>query len=102
MSTKTKAGITELGSVIVPVSDQDRALDFYVGLLGFEKRMDDPYGDGLRWVEVAPAGATTGISLSVPAEGMEMPIGIDTNIVLMTDDIDATHEYLGAHDVDQD
>jgi hypothetical protein len=30
--------ITELGLVIVPVTDQDRALEFYVEKLGFEKR----------------------------------------------------------------
>ena len=45
------------GTVIVPVSDQDRAIEFYVETLGFEKRADIPFGGGERWVEVAPAGA---------------------------------------------
>jgi lactoylglutathione lyase len=31
----------------IPVSDQDRALDFYVGTLGFEKRVDAD--EVLRW-----------------------------------------------------
>jgi catechol 2,3-dioxygenase-like lactoylglutathione lyase family enzyme len=34
--------ITGVGTVGVPVTDQDRALEFYVGKLGFEKRRDIP------------------------------------------------------------
>jgi hypothetical protein len=46
--------ITRIGTVIVPVSDQERAVAFYVETLGFEKRLDLPFGDGGRWIEVAP------------------------------------------------
>ena len=53
----TKTHITQLGTVMVPVSDQDRALEFYVEKLGFETRADIPFGEGERWVEVAPKGA---------------------------------------------
>jgi catechol 2,3-dioxygenase-like lactoylglutathione lyase family enzyme len=35
--------ITQLATVIVPVSDQDRAIAFYVDTLGFEKRLDCSY-----------------------------------------------------------
>ena len=38
--TDTSTRISQVGTVIVPVSDQDKALDFYVGTLGFEKRID--------------------------------------------------------------
>jgi catechol 2,3-dioxygenase-like lactoylglutathione lyase family enzyme len=38
--------ITEIGRVAVPAADQDRALDFYVGTLGFEVRMDETFADG--------------------------------------------------------
>ena len=38
---KTKR-ITQVGTVIVPASDQERALAFYFGTLGFEKRADLP------------------------------------------------------------
>ena len=41
--------ITQIGLVMVPVADQDRALAFYVETLGFEKRADVPFGDGYRW-----------------------------------------------------
>ncbi len=37
---------------MIPVSDQDRALEFYVDKLGFDKRSDIPYGEGERWVVV--------------------------------------------------
>jgi catechol 2,3-dioxygenase-like lactoylglutathione lyase family enzyme len=47
--TPSTARITEVGTVFVPVSDQDRALEFYVGTLGFEKRVDFVGGEeGLR------------------------------------------------------
>ena len=48
--------ITTVGRVIVSVTDQDRALDFYEGTLGFEKIADIPFGDGSRWIEVQPPG----------------------------------------------
>jgi len=55
MADKTGTHITAVRTVSVPVTDQDRALEFYVGKLGFEKRLEAPYGDGQRWIEVAPS-----------------------------------------------
>ncbi len=54
---KNRTHITQVGRVAVPVSDQDRALEFYLDKLGFEKRIDTPYGEGERWVEVAPSSS---------------------------------------------
>jgi catechol 2,3-dioxygenase-like lactoylglutathione lyase family enzyme len=98
--TDTKTTITELGCVIVPVADQDRALDFYVGTLGFEKRADVPFGRGDRWVEVAPPGAATTIALMPPRESETT--GIDTRISLTSQDIDADHALLRERGVDVD
>ena len=100
MSTSTGARITEIGRVMVPVSDQERALDFYVGTLGFEKRMDVPYGDGDRWIEVAPPGTSTAIALVPPRQGE--PVGVETRISLSTDDAGAVHAALGDRGVDVD
>ncbi len=50
--SKTRTRIEKIGTVIVPVSDQERAIAFYVDALGLEKRADVPFGDGNRWVEV--------------------------------------------------
>src|SRR6184192_4535535 len=86
--SKTATRISKLGVVCVPVSDQERAIEFYVGTLGFEKRADVPFGNGYRWVEVAPPGAASTIALAPPPEGK--PTGnVETGIGLHTDDIDA-------------
>jgi catechol 2,3-dioxygenase-like lactoylglutathione lyase family enzyme len=85
--------ITGVGTVGVPVTDQDRALEFYVGKLGFEKRRDIPFGAG-RWIEVAPSGSPTTIAL-VPAD---VPGGIR----LATEDADSDHAGLRADGVDVD
>ena len=98
--TETRTHISQVGTVMVPVSDQDRALEFYVDKLGFEKRVDTPYGEGERWVEVAPAGAATTIALVPPREGD--PTGIETRVALATDDADADHANLRARGVDAD
>ncbi len=52
------SAITHVGTVIVPVSDQDAALEFFVSTLGFDKRIDGAFGEGARWIEVAPGDAS--------------------------------------------
>jgi lactoylglutathione lyase len=60
----TTSSITDIRTVGIPVTDQDRALAFYVDTLGFEKRLDAPISPTMRWIEVAPSGATTSIALN--------------------------------------
>ena len=98
--TEARTHITQVGTVIVPVADQDRALEFYVDKLGFEKRMDVPYGDGERWLEVAPAGAATSVAIVPPREGDAA--GIETRTAFTSEDIDADHADLRARGVDVD
>jgi predicted enzyme related to lactoylglutathione lyase len=96
-----KLHITEVGRIAVPASDQDAALEFYVGTLGFELRSDETFADGkMRWIEVAPAGAATSIALAPPMEGG--PTSVDTGIVLSSSDIEADHATLKAAGVDVD
>jgi catechol 2,3-dioxygenase-like lactoylglutathione lyase family enzyme len=102
MNETTATGITQVATVGIPVGDQDRALAFYVTTLGFEKRLDAPFGAGLRWVEVAPPGATTTIALLPPPPGAAAATGTDTGIRLTTTDADADHRLLGAAGVDTD
>ena len=100
MST-TKTRLSKVGTVCVPVSDTDRAIAFYVDTLGFEKRVDVPFGGQYRWVEVAPQGADTTIALAPPPPGK--PAGnMETGIGLHTEDIDALHAELKAAGVDVD
>jgi catechol 2,3-dioxygenase-like lactoylglutathione lyase family enzyme len=98
--TQITTNIVQVGTVMIPVSSQDDALDFYVGKLGLEKRTDVPFGNGERWVEVAPAGAVTTIALVTPREGQAT--GIDTRVAFASDDIDADHADLLARGVDVD
>ena len=101
--TEARTHIAQVGSVMVPVSDQGRALEFYVETLGFEKRTDVPYGEGERWLEVAPPGGATSIALVPPREGHEgeQP-GVWSRVGFTTDDIDAGHADLRARGVDTD
>jgi catechol 2,3-dioxygenase-like lactoylglutathione lyase family enzyme len=99
--SQTKTRLSQIGTVIVPVSDQDRALAFYAETLGLEKRTDVPFGDGYRWVEVAPADAQTTIAIVLPPPGK--PAGnAETGIALNTDDVDAVHADLKSRGVDVD
>jgi catechol 2,3-dioxygenase-like lactoylglutathione lyase family enzyme len=92
--------IKQMATVFVPVSEQDRALEFYVDKLGFEKRTDFTYADGRRWVEVVPPGAETSIALIPPQDGGS--VGIETRIALTSEDVDAAHARLAALGVDVD
>ena len=87
------ATVTEVGTVFVPVSDQERALAFYVDALGFEKRSDFASGDGSRWIEVAPRGSSIALALVSPAEGTAAPT-LAAQCALATDDIDGMVERL--------
>ena len=99
MNARTnKTQIADVGVVGVPVTDQDRALDFFVGTLGFEKRLDVPMPTGDRWITVAPAGATTMIALVAAKD--TIPAGVETGIRFMTADADADHAFLRASGVD--
>jgi catechol 2,3-dioxygenase-like lactoylglutathione lyase family enzyme len=48
--------LTGVKYVTLFVSDQDRALDFYTNVLGFEKRVDNPAPGGERFLGVALPG----------------------------------------------
>jgi lactoylglutathione lyase len=98
--SESTAQIIDLRTVGVPVTDQDRALAFYVDVLGLETRLDVPMGGGRRWIEVAPDGASTSIALVVAHEGV--PAGVETGIRLTTPHVDANHAALREQGVDAD
>jgi catechol 2,3-dioxygenase-like lactoylglutathione lyase family enzyme len=98
--TRTASRIGAISLVIIPSTDQDRSVEFYVESLGFEKRTDVAFGDSYRWVEVYPPSGTTGIALAPPRQ--DDPTAIQTGITLTTDDVDATHADLQSRGVDVD
>ena len=98
---QTTLHISCVGRVCVTVADTDRALDFYVGTLGFEKVVDTPMGPGMRWVEVKVGDAQTTIAIAPPPEGQGAG-GSQTGIILDTSDVAADHAALKAAGVDVD
>jgi catechol 2,3-dioxygenase-like lactoylglutathione lyase family enzyme len=100
-NVKSRLNLTQVGRVAVGVADIDRALEFYVGTLGFEKVVDVPMGDAGRWVEVALPGAPTTIALAPPPPGTEAG-GTQTGICIDTTDVDADHAALKAAGADVD
>jgi lactoylglutathione lyase len=93
--------ITDIRTVGVPVTDQGRALEFYLDKLGFETRMDVPVPQfGGRWIEVAPRGAAVTIAL-VPSRE-DVPAGVETGIRLTTADVAGVHADLESRGVEVD
>ena len=95
----SSVSILAVGTIGVPAVDQERTLAFYVGMLGFHKVRDVPFGDGQRWIEVAPSEGTTTIAITPPGDS---PVGTDTGIRLTTKDAEADHAALAALGVDVD
>ena len=56
------------------VTDQDRALDYYTNVLGFEKRVDNPTTDGPRFLTVAVKGQDFQLVLWPGTPGQAQPV----------------------------
>ncbi len=78
--------ITDIGTVGIPVSDQDKAVEFFVGTLGFEKRLDVRMGESFRWVTVAAPSASTSVALITRPD-----TGTDTGIRFLVPDAEIEH-----------
>jgi len=89
--------ITHVQLFSLPVTDQDRARDFYVDTLGFELVADTALGPDMRWVQVRPPGSQASITLVTwfPT----MPPGAVKGTVLETDDLDRDVKALRARGV---
>jgi catechol 2,3-dioxygenase-like lactoylglutathione lyase family enzyme len=92
-----------VSTVFLAVADQDRSLAFFRDQLGFDVRSDTTFGEGARWIEVAPPGSATVIALNGPSDqrpGFE-PGGM-ASFSFDTDDLDAAMEVLAGRGVDFD
>jgi catechol 2,3-dioxygenase-like lactoylglutathione lyase family enzyme len=90
---------TGVRAISVPVSDQDRALTFYEGVLGFVKVRDLPTPNGGRWIELSPGGGDAVITLEPAAADVARgAIGIR----FATTDAEGAHTALRAAGVDAD
>ncbi len=92
--------VTVVNTVLVPVADQDTAIDWYATHLGCELSADVPFGEGSRWVAVTPPGGGTAIAL-VPPQGAFTP-GRLTGISLASPDPRTLFAEFRASGVDAD
>jgi uncharacterized glyoxalase superfamily protein PhnB len=95
--------ISRLHSASFVVSDQEVALDFYVGTLGWEKRIDQPMGE-TRFITVAPMGSTAELALTDPrmmanAGGDGVKPGMNLGINFVCKDVKATWDEMMAKGV---
>ncbi len=89
--------ITHINVISLPVTDQDRARDFYVNTLGFELVTDTPMGPGMRWVQVRPQHGQASITLVNWFD--TMAAGSVKGTVLETSDLDGDVAELQARGV---
>lgn len=89
--------ITQVKFVSITVADQDRALDFYTQKLGFRVATDQPFTEGLRWLELKIGGAETKVVLFKTAG--KQPGGF-SNVVWQTDNVQKTYDELKTRGVE--
>ena len=74
----------KLELITVPVSDVDRAKDFYVNKLGFNADHDRTVFEGLRFVQLTPPGSAcsiaigTGLTDAAPGSVKGMQVVVDS------------------------
>ncbi|MEU8791284.1 VOC family protein [Streptomyces sp. NPDC048643] len=81
----------KLEVVVVPVSDVDRAKDFYTGL-GWRLDADIPTGEDFRVVQVTPPGSAASVIFGTSVT--EQAPGSARGLQLIVDDIEAAHDEL--------
>jgi predicted enzyme related to lactoylglutathione lyase len=84
------------------VSDQDRALDFYTNVLGFEQRVDAPTTDGPRFLAVGVKGQDFMLILWPGTPGQAQPVQgrIPASVTIETDDCRKAYEELKSRGVE--
>ena len=82
----------------VPVSDVDRAKDFYVNKVGFNDDHDHRVSDEIRFVQLTPPGSACSIALTTGAHEME-PGSIE-GLQLVVDDAEAVRSELADRGVE--
>ena len=78
--------------IIVPVSDVERSIDFYVNKCGFSLDHDHTPTDEIRFVQLTPPGSACSIALGIGLG--DMPPGSVQGLQLVVSDIHAAREEL--------
>jgi predicted enzyme related to lactoylglutathione lyase len=97
----TSTMIDQVNFVSIPVTDQQRALDFYTKRLGFTVHTDQPFGETARWIELNVGRSKTKVVLFTPDEHKNW-IGTSLNISFHCDDVEKTVAELRERGVEFD
>lgn len=89
-----------LTNVTILVADQEEALRWYTEKLGLQKRADESYGEGERWLTVAAEDSELEIVLQKAPEGAEGNLGESTRWVFTTSDCKRAYEVLKGRGVE--
>jgi catechol 2,3-dioxygenase-like lactoylglutathione lyase family enzyme len=105
--TATAGGTSMLDEIVyatVFVGDQDRALDFYTNTLGFEKKYDNPTGDGRRFLTVGLPNHDFLLVLwpGTPGQAEPLPSHIPGAYTIKTGDLRNAYETLKSRGVEFD
>jgi len=87
-------GVKDIAFVGYPVTNLDRARDFYERVLGLKCTMNHPVDDTVRWIEYDVGTSTLAISNAWPPSGQSGP-----SAALEVADLDAAVEKLRADNV---
>jgi catechol 2,3-dioxygenase-like lactoylglutathione lyase family enzyme len=88
----------KLELVIIPVSDVDRAKEFYTDKAGFVLDHDHRVSDELRFVQLTPPGSACSIALGLGLT--DMPPGSVRGVQIVVPDVEAAHAELSGRGVD--
>ncbi|OLT18581.1 glyoxalase [Pseudonocardia sp. CNS-139] len=84
----------KLELVVAPVTDVDRAKEFYVDKLGFTLDVDHKAGDAFRVVQVTPPGSACSITFGINVGAGEP--GTLKGVHFVVEDIEAAAKHLDA------
>jgi catechol 2,3-dioxygenase-like lactoylglutathione lyase family enzyme len=87
----------KLELVTIPVTDVDRAKDFYTHQAGFHADHDHAVNDDLRFVQLTPAGSACSIALGT---GLTTSPPGSAQVQLVVADVLAAHDELAARGVE--
>ena len=87
----------KLELVSIPVSDVDRAKDFYVNQVGFSADHDHQVNDALRFVQLTPPGSACSVVLGTGIT--DMTPGSQRGVQVVVEDVETARQHLIAHGV---
>jgi catechol 2,3-dioxygenase-like lactoylglutathione lyase family enzyme len=87
----------KLELVSIPVTDVDRAKDFYVNQVGFSADHDHQVSDALRFVQLTPPGSACSVVLGTGIT--DMTPGSQRGVQVVVEDVDAARQHLIANGI---